>query len=104
MLQAQFTDEIMKALAESDAEEEHNAKKPEVKPEPKKEEPKKEAKKDEKKEEKDDSVPMDNNAIKAYASVIADAAEDSEPATPVVYAAVDVDSGSSDQRMKKAPM
>ena len=47
---------------------------------------------------------MDNNAIKAYASVIADAAEDSEPATPVVYAAVDVDSGSSDQRMKKAPM
>ena len=28
---------------------------------------------------------MDSAAIKAYSSVIADAAEDSEPATPVVY-------------------
>jgi len=28
---------------------------------------------------------MDNAAIKAYSSVIADAAEDSEPATPVTY-------------------
>ncbi len=28
---------------------------------------------------------MDQAAIKAYSSVIADAAEDSEPATPVVY-------------------
>ena len=28
---------------------------------------------------------MDAAAIKAYSSVIADAAEDSEPATPVVY-------------------
>jgi hypothetical protein len=31
---------------------------------------------------------MDQAAIKAYSSVIADAAEDSEPATPVVYSAV----------------
>ena len=30
---------------------------------------------------------MDQAAIKAYSSVIADAAEDSEPATPVVYSA-----------------
>jgi hypothetical protein len=28
---------------------------------------------------------MDQAAIKAYSSVIADAAEDSEPATPVIY-------------------
>jgi hypothetical protein len=28
---------------------------------------------------------MDNAAIKAYSSVIADAAEDSEPSKPVIY-------------------
>ena len=44
------------------------------------------AKKVESKEEED--IPMDQAAIKAYSSVIADAAEDSEPATPVVYSAV----------------
>jgi hypothetical protein len=38
------------------------------------------------KEEED--IPMDSAAIKAYSSVIADAAEDSEPATPVTYSAV----------------
>ena len=31
---------------------------------------------------------MDQSAIKAYSSVIADAAEDSEPASPVQYHAV----------------
>ena len=31
---------------------------------------------------------MDAAAIKAYSSVIADAAEDSEPSTPVQYTAV----------------
>ena len=31
---------------------------------------------------------MDAAAIKAYSSVIADAAEDSEPATPVTYSVV----------------
>jgi len=31
---------------------------------------------------------MDTAAIKAYSSVIADAAEDSEPATPVQYSEV----------------
>jgi hypothetical protein len=34
---------------------------------------------------------MDQAAIKAYSSVIADAAEDSEPSAPVVYKAVAVD-------------
>ena len=38
-----------------------------------------------KKEEED--IPMDAAAIKAYSSVIADAAEDSEPAVPVQYQA-----------------
>ena len=33
----------------------------------------------------DEDIPMDAAAIKAYSSVIADAAEDSEPAQPVVY-------------------
>ena len=41
------------------------------------------------KEEKDDSVPMDAAAIKAYSSVIADAAEESEPEKPVVYTETD---------------
>ena len=47
---------------------------------------KKPAKKAAKKAEKpDDEIPMDAAAIRAYSSVIADAAEDSEPAQPVVY-------------------
>jgi hypothetical protein len=33
----------------------------------------------------EDEIPMDNAAIKAYSSVIADAAEDSEPAQQVIY-------------------
>lgn len=39
----------------------------------------------EKKEEDSSDIPMDAAAIKAYSSVIADAAEDSEPQAPVVY-------------------
>lgn len=39
----------------------------------------------EKKEKVEDEIPMDNAAIKAYSSVIADAAEDSEPQKPVIY-------------------
>ena len=31
---------------------------------------------------------MDNEAIKAYSSVIADAAEDSEPEKPIIYGEV----------------
>jgi hypothetical protein len=54
----------------------------------KKDDKKAAAKKDEKKEEEKDEIPMDAAAIKAYSSVIADAAEDSEPATPVEYHAV----------------
>ena len=38
-----------------------------------------------KKKEEDTDIPMDSAAIKAYSSVIADAAEDSEPAVPVQY-------------------
>ena len=33
----------------------------------------------------DEDIPMDAAAIKAYSSVIADAAEDSEPSQPVTY-------------------
>lgn len=50
---------------------------------------KKDAKKDAKKEEPEkEEIPMDAAAIKAYSSVIADAAEDSAPETPVEYHAV----------------
>jgi len=49
----------------------------------KKTEAKKEVKKESKKEEEE--IPMDQAAIKAYSSVIADAAEDSEPQAPVIY-------------------
>merc|ERR1712127_823871 len=45
---------------------------------------KEETKKPKKKEEVED-IPMDAAAIKAYSSVIADAAEDSEPQVPVQY-------------------
>lgn len=49
----------------------------------------KDAKKAGKKEEPEhEEIPMDAAAIKAYSSVIADAAEDSEPQTPVEYHAV----------------
>ena len=36
-------------------------------------------------EKKEEDIPLDTEAIKAYSSVIADAAEDSEPSKPVVY-------------------
>merc|ERR1712127_963914 len=49
-----------------------------------KKEKKEETKKPKKKEEVED-IPMDAAAIKAYSSVIADAAEDSEPQVPVQY-------------------
>lgn len=52
-----------------------------------KKEEKKDKKKteDKKKKEEQDDIPMDAAAIKAYSSVIADAAEDSEPQVPVQY-------------------
>merc|ERR1719198_914199 len=118
-LQAGFTDDLVKSLAEDmqkDAESadsspaEEKTEKPVKKEEPKKEK-KKEDKKADKKDKKDDKkkahdkkddkkkkpekkekkkeeeqeIPMDQAAIKAYSSVIADAAEDSEPQTPVQY-------------------
>lgn len=62
-----------------------------------KKETKVEAKKETKKE--DDEIPMDQAAIKAYSSVIADAAEDSEPQAPVIYKAVATD----EENEKKKP-
>ena len=46
---------------------------------------------------------MDTAAIKAYSSVIADAAEDSEPSTPVIYSEVK-DEARADTRLSHAPM
>lgn len=113
---AKFTDDLVKSLAEDMAkddkedapkeEKKPEAKKDEKKPEAKKDEKKTEAKKDQKpaakdgkkdekkpaakeaKKEEQEEIPMDAAAIKAYSSVIADAAEDSEPATPVEYHAI----------------
>ena len=45
----------------------------------------KDKKKADHKKEDEQEIPMDQAAIKAYSSVIADAAEDSEPAVPVQY-------------------
>ena len=63
---------------------------------------KKEDKKKDEKKQADDEIPMDNAAIKAYSSVIADAAEDSEPAVPVQYAEIK-DEARADSRMAHAP-
>ena len=41
-----------------------------------------------KKKHEEEEIPMDAAAIKAYSSVIADAAEDSEPSVPVQYSQV----------------
>lgn len=46
---------------------------------------KKDKKKTETKKKEEEDIPMDAAAIKAYSSVIADAAEDSEPQVPVQY-------------------
>ena len=107
-----FTDDIVKALAEADkAEEAEDAKgaaapkkEEKKKEEPKKETQKKEEKKDEKKkdEKASDEIPMDTAAIKAYSSVIADAAEDSEPAVPVVFSEIK-DVAPPDSRREHAP-
>ena len=55
--------------------------------------PSKDAKKDAKpaKKEEQEEIPMDAAAIKAYSSVIADAAEESEPEHPIVYTETDQD-------------
>lgn len=61
------------------------AKKKDEKKKDKKEEKKDKKKTETKKKEEQDDIPMDAAAIKAYSSVIADAAEDSEPQVPVQY-------------------
>ena len=103
--QAEFVDDIVKALAEADkAEDKQQPEKKEApKAQPKKSESKKDEKKKDDKKAADDEVPMDNAAIKAYSSVIADAAEDSEPANPVEYHEIK-DEARSDQRASHAPM
>ena len=70
------------------------------KTDPKKTEKKTAAKEDkaEKKEKVEDEIPMDNAAIKAYSSVIADAAEDSEPQKAVIYSQTIPDDESAPRR------
>ena len=46
---------------------------------------------------------MDTAGIKAYSSVNGDAAEDSEPSTPVIYSEVK-DEARADTRLSHAPM
>ena len=60
-------------------------KKKETKDKKDKKDDKKDKKKTDKKKEEVEEIPMDAAAIKAYSSVIADAAEDSEPSVPVQY-------------------
>ena len=106
-INAGFTDDLIKSLTEDLQKDEskeaeksmaQTETKKEVKADTKKDakkdakkDTKKDAKKDakaDKKEAEKDEIPMDQAAIKAYSSVIADAAEDSEPTTPVQYSAV----------------
>ena len=105
-IKSKFTDDLVKSLAEDlnkDANQESSLAQKEAKAEKKvgkqseikkstnnKADSKKTvAKKAEaKKKEEDTEIPMDTAAIKAYSSVIADAAEDSEPAVPVQYGEV----------------
>ena len=81
--------EEKKAAKKNDKKDEKKTEKKEAKKSDKKEkkkEDKKEEKKDTKKKKEDEpEIPMDMAAIKAYSSVIADAAEDSTPAVAVVY-------------------
>ena len=46
---------------------------------------------------------MDYESVKAYSSVIADAAEDSQPDVPVEYTAIDSNSYMTDNRAKHPP-
>jgi hypothetical protein len=61
-----------------------------------------------KKKVEEEDIPMDAAAIKAYSSVIADAAEDSEPAEPVQYSTVvaedEVSHRKDDQLLGSDPM
>ena len=81
-------DEVKKTETKKD-EKKADTKKADTKKDDKKTDTKKEDKKvvvAEKKAEKvEEDIPMDAAAIKAYSSVIADAAEDSAPAVAVVY-------------------
>ena len=103
-INAGFTDDLIKSLTEDMAKDEQKEEQSVAQKETKKDakkDTKKDAKKDVKAKEKEaekDEIPMDQAAIKAYSSVIADAAEDSEPSQPVQYSAV-----VPDEEVKKAP-
>ena len=105
---AKFTDDLVKSLAEEMQKDiEEPAKVEEAKPAKKtapaakknasnstakagKKAPvKKAALVQKKKKAEEEDIPMDAAAIKAYSSVIADAAEDSEPSVPVQYSQVE---------------
>ena len=96
----QFTDELEKMLTEQEKQEDAAAGKTEVKEVIKKETPKVNATATAQlstpvvnataslfKKEDLQEIPMDTESIKAYSSVIADAAEDSAPENPVTYQA-----------------
>ena len=129
-LQVEFVDDIVRMLAESDKKDEAEAKKNgktveqmtleveeaendgEAAPKPKEEQKPVEKKVEDKKkkpaakkekEQKEDDMPMDAEAIKAYSSVIADAAEDSEPSKPVVYAEIKEEESVSHRRATAPP-
>ena len=86
-----FTDDIQQGLEQLDKQEEDKISKKTVK----KVEaaPAKPAKLNKKTTEKkvEEDIPMDNEAIKSYSAVIADAAEDSEPVKPVEYQDINTD-------------
>ena len=100
-LQAQFTDEISQALAESEAKEEaeENRKHPAAAAPAKPAEAKKQVNKTKTAEVE---IPMDQSAIDAYSSVIADAAEDSVPEKPVTYTETDVEK-TNEERAARPP-
>ena len=52
-------------------------------------------------EKEDDGIPMNPEAIRAYSSVIADAAEDSEPEKPVIYTETDTERTEAERAKKR---
>merc|ERR1711988_1476445 len=87
-----------KETKKADKKDKKDKKKDSKKPADKKKDAKKPA---EKKKEEQDEIPMDAAAIKAYSSVIADAAVDSEPSVPVQYHEVITE---DDRKQKAEPL
>ena len=113
-INAGFTDDLIKSLTEDMAKDEQKEEQSVAQKETKKEvekkvdtkkdakkDTKKDAKKDVKAKEKEaekDEIPMDQDAITAHSSMIADESEDSKPSHPVQYSAV-----LPDEEVQKAP-